>query len=112
MPVGEGVKQDVQGALDSLLEVCFFFNDIQLLMKQVALVSGQSLGEAFQSSARAMTLASKAFFNPNMLALLYFPAEHRYAVYTPLFASAMIPLLVAGLREFKRWRKEAKSKTD
>lgn len=31
-----------------------------------------------------------------MLALLYFPAEHKYAVYTPLFASAVIPLIVAA----------------
>lgn len=113
MPVGEDVKQDVQGALDSLLEVCLiYFRSKQLLTKQVALVSGQSLSAAFKSSASATTLASKAFFNPNMLALLYFPAEHRYAVYTPLFASAMIPLLVAGLRELKGWRKEMKSKTD
>lgn len=44
-----------------------------------------------------------------MLALLYFPAEHKYAVYTPLFASAVIPLVAATMRElvaFKAKRKE------
>jgi phosphatidylinositol glycan class S len=43
-----------------------------------------------------------------MLALLYFPAEHKYAVYTPLFASAVIPLIVAALKEFRAWRKQRK----
>jgi phosphatidylinositol glycan class S len=39
------------------------------------------------------------------LALLYFPAEHKYAVYTPLFASAVLPLFVAALREIAAWRR-------
>ena len=52
-----------------------------------------------------MTLASRAFFNPGMLALLYFPAEHKYAVYTPLFAPVTVPLLVTLLREVSAWRK-------
>jgi phosphatidylinositol glycan class S len=40
-----------------------------------------------------------------MLALLYFPAEHKYAVYTPLFAPVAVPLLVTLLREVSAWRK-------
>jgi GPI-anchor transamidase subunit S len=40
-----------------------------------------------------------------MLALLYFPAEHKYAVYTPLFAPVTVPLLVTLLREVSAWRK-------
>lgn len=45
-----------------------------------------------------------------MLALLYFPAEHKYAVYTPLFASAVIPLVGAALREFFAWRRNRKER--
>jgi phosphatidylinositol glycan class S len=71
--------------------------------------SAASLRDTFQKSAEATTLASRAFFNPGMLALLYFPAEHKYAVYTPLFASAVIPLFVAALREVAAWRKERRS---
>jgi phosphatidylinositol glycan class S len=41
-----------------------------------------------------------------MLALLYFPAEHKYAVYTPLFASTVIPLIIAALKEIVAWKKE------
>jgi phosphatidylinositol glycan class S len=55
-----------------------------------------------------MTLTSRAFFHPGMLALLYFPAEHKYAVYTPLFASAIIPLVAAAIREVLAWNKQRK----
>lgn len=43
-----------------------------------------------------------------MLALLYFPDEHKYAVYTPFFAPVMVPLLAALLKEWKDWKKKAK----
>lgn len=71
--------------------------------------SSVSLYQAFTYSAEALSLASRAFFNPGMLALLYFPAEHKYAVYTPLFASAITPLFVAALREIIAWRQERKA---
>jgi GPI-anchor transamidase subunit S len=70
--------------------------------------SNVSLKDTLRHSAQALTLASRAFFNPGMLPLLYFPAEHKYAVYTPLFASAMIPMVVSVVREFKAWRVEGR----
>lgn len=39
-----------------------------------------------------------------MLALLYFPDEHKYAVYTPLFAPVAVPMVAALFREFKAWK--------
>ena len=39
-----------------------------------------------------------------MLALLYFPEEHKYAVYTPLFGPIAVPLFLMGLKELKGWR--------
>jgi phosphatidylinositol glycan class S len=45
-----------------------------------------------------------------MLALLYFPAEHKYAVYTPLFASVAVPLLAAVGREVIAWRRTRRQK--
>ncbi|KAG6831710.1 hypothetical protein H0H87_004367 [Tephrocybe sp. NHM501043] len=94
MPVGQDVRDDVQGALVAL-EAMFE-------------VSKASLVDTFRLSARAFTLSSRAFFSPGMLALLYFPAEHKYAVYTPMFASAVIPLVVAALKEFASWRRQRK----
>ncbi|PCH35059.1 hypothetical protein WOLCODRAFT_139716 [Wolfiporia cocos MD-104 SS10] len=93
MPVGQDVKGDVQDALTALDEV-------------YAAVPF-SLEVALKHAGRALTLASRAFFNPGMLALLYFPAEHKYAVYTPLFASIAAPLVVAVLREVIAERKAA-----
>lgn len=55
-------------------------------------------------------ISSRAFFNPNMLGQLYFPDEHKYAVYTPLFGPLAVPLLVAGLRLLKEKRHTAAQK--
>jgi GPI-anchor transamidase subunit S len=71
--------------------------------------SSVSLHQAFAYSAEALSLASRAFFNPGMLALLYFPAKHKYAVYMPLFASAIIPPAITALREIVAWRRERKA---
>ncbi|KAF8221084.1 hypothetical protein L208DRAFT_1426731 [Tricholoma matsutake] len=96
MPVGQDVLGDIHDALSAL--------------EKMHSSSNTSLIETFHHSSRAHTLSSRAFFNPGMLALLYFPAEHKYAVYTPLFASAVIPLIVAALREFKGWRNQQKER--
>ncbi|KAH8829445.1 phosphatidylinositol-glycan biosynthesis class S protein-domain-containing protein [Flagelloscypha sp. PMI_526] len=90
MPVGKDVLEDVEESLLSLERL--LDNPAQLLQ------------DALRLSAKSLTLSSRAFFNPGMIGLLYFPAEHKYAVYTPLFASAVIPLLAASVREFKAWR--------
>ncbi|KAK4046772.1 GPI transamidase component [Microbotryomycetes sp. JL221] len=59
---------------------------------------------ALQHAAKANTLASAAYFDPSMLALLYFPDEHKYAIYTPLFGPVAVPLVVILLKELKAWR--------
>ncbi|PIL23248.1 hypothetical protein GSI_14558 [Ganoderma sinense ZZ0214-1] len=91
MPVGQDVRGDIHDALSAL--------------DNVHEASRSSPIAALKSSARALTLSSRAFFNPGMLALLYFPAEHKYAVYTPLFASVAAPLVGAVLREIAAWRR-------
>jgi hypothetical protein len=67
-------------------------------------------------------LANQAFFDPSMMGLLYFvslksprlrqklrdafqPNEHKFAVYTPLFAPALVPILAGLYKEWKAWRK-------
>ncbi|SCZ99514.1 BZ3500_MvSof-1268-A1-R1_Chr3-1g06053 [Microbotryum saponariae] len=59
-----------------------------------------SLHHAFE----ALSLASKAYFDPSMLALLYFPDNHKYAIYTPLFGPVAVPLLMALGKEWKKRR--------
>ncbi|KAF9225827.1 hypothetical protein BS17DRAFT_777751 [Gyrodon lividus] len=92
MPVDQKVRGDIHDALTALGEAY-----------------GSAVGSpaiALRWSSEALSLASHAFFNPGMLALLYFPAEHKYAVYTPLFASISVPLIVALGREVYAWRRE------
>ncbi|KAK7681393.1 hypothetical protein QCA50_015485 [Cerrena zonata] len=91
MPVGKDVKGDVLGALNAL--------------EHAFEVGSSSPMKAFKYSAKAFILSSKAFFNPGNLGMLYFPAEHKYAVYTPLFASIAAPLVAAVVREFLAWKK-------
>lgn len=46
--------------------------------------------------------AEKAFFDKSMVGQVYFPEEHKVAVYLPLMGPVCVPLAVALLREIKR----------
>ena len=48
---------------------------------------------AHQASSEAFAAAEKAFFDPSLLALLYFPEDQKYAIYIPLFLPVFIPVL-------------------
>uniref|UniRef100_A0A182NZD5 Uncharacterized protein n=1 Tax=Anopheles epiroticus TaxID=199890 RepID=A0A182NZD5_9DIPT len=50
------------------------------------------LEQAARLAREAYTSAERAFFDPSMLALLYFPDEQKYAIYIPLFLPIMIPV--------------------
>lgn len=62
-------------------------------------------GDALRTATKAHTHASRAFYDPSMLATLYFPSEHRFAVYTPLFGPILLPILFAIIREWKFLRR-------
>ncbi|KAF8552084.1 hypothetical protein OG21DRAFT_1511940 [Imleria badia] len=95
MPVDQKVKGDVHDALSAL--------------EEAYRSAVESPAVPLRWSSEALSLASHAFFNPGMLAMLYFPAEHKYAVYTPLFASISVPLIVALGREIYAWRRERRA---
>ncbi|KAJ1653956.1 GPI transamidase component [Dispira simplex] len=59
---------------------------------------------AFYHSSQVLNLAETAFFDPTMLALLYFPNEHKIGVYMPMFVPAFVPIIVALLKELKAWK--------
>lgn len=65
---------------------------------------------ALSHVATAQSLASRAYFDSSMMGLLYFPDEHKYAVYTPLFGPVAVPLLLSLLKEFKLWREEKRKR--
>lgn len=70
------------------------------------------IGAMLHCASQAQVHASRAFFDPSMLAMLYFPNEHKYAVYTPLFGPLLIPLFMALLREVKCARGRRRATAD
>lgn len=66
---------------------------------------------ALQLSIEAIELAEQAFFDPNMVSMLYFPDEHKYAIYMPLFVPISVPLIMAVIKTVKRKPSE-KQKTE
>ncbi|KAI8926129.1 phosphatidylinositol-glycan biosynthesis class S protein [Entophlyctis helioformis] len=69
--------------------------------------------KAIQHARDAVTSAEAAFFDPSMVPLLYFPEEHKFAVYMPYFVPVSVPLIVALLVEIKTFiqaRKAARAK--
>ncbi|KAK4246509.1 phosphatidylinositol-glycan biosynthesis class S protein [Corynascus novoguineensis] len=49
--------------------------------------------------------AERAFFEKSMVGQLYFPDEHKVAVYLPLLGPVAVPLVMGLLNELKAWRK-------
>ncbi|GAA5958871.1 hypothetical protein JCM8115_000671 [Rhodotorula mucilaginosa] len=94
MQINAGVQRRVEAALDQLDEAA----------------STNTVISALSHVATAQSLASRAYFDPSMMGLLYFPDEHKYAVYTPLFGPVAVPLLLSLLKEFKLWREEKRKR--
>ena len=70
---------------------------------------GASLPSLLNVAVSAQKHASYAFYDPSMLATLYFPDEHKYAIYTPLFGPLFVPLFVSVVRELKVWRRKRRT---
>nr|KAJ3419294.1 hypothetical protein HK105_007125 [Polyrhizophydium stewartii] len=49
----------------------------------------------------AITSAEAAFFDPAMVPLLYFPDEHKFAIYMPYFVPVTVPVIIAIIREVR-----------
>ncbi|KAK4545466.1 hypothetical protein LTR36_002816 [Oleoguttula mirabilis] len=48
--------------------------------------------------------AERAFFEPSMVGQVYFPDEHKVAVYVPLLGPMAVPLVMAAIRELRKFR--------
>ncbi|EME87502.1 uncharacterized protein MYCFIDRAFT_97278, partial [Pseudocercospora fijiensis CIRAD86] len=62
----------------------------------------------FQSALRNARTAEeeveKAFFEPSMVGQVYFPDEHKVAVYVPLLGPMAVPLIMSSLKELQKFR--------
>ena len=65
---------------------------------------------ALQNARIAEDEAEQAFFEPSMVGQVYFPDEHRVAVYVPLLGPMAVPLVLAAINEIRKF-KNSKSKT-
>ena len=57
---------------------------------------------ALKHARQAQQHAERAFFDNRMVGQVYFPDEHKIAVYLPLLGPIGVPLVVNGLKELKR----------
>ncbi|TPX37638.1 hypothetical protein SmJEL517_g00595 [Synchytrium microbalum] len=102
MVVKDEIKILVEGSLSALKEV-----------KEG--IKHNHVDASMSAARRATVLAEEAFFNPTMVSLLYFPTEHRYAVYMPLFVPVAVPFLAVIIKDFRVWmeaRRAFKAKKD
>ncbi|KAK3361995.1 phosphatidylinositol-glycan biosynthesis class S protein [Lasiosphaeria ovina] len=56
--------------------------------------------------------AERAFFEKSMVGQLYFPDEHKIAVYLPLLGPVAVPLVMGLLNEIKAWRKRRRERAE
>jgi phosphatidylinositol glycan class S len=93
IPVKDHISDIVKKSLDSLAEAKKALFDIDY---NVASLKAKD----------AIFYSEKAFFDPTMVSLLYFPAEHLLAIYMPFFIPIMVPLFATTFKEFKYWRSQ------
>lgn len=68
---------------------------LSLVEKSAQQLTQGDLATGFLLSKEAFITAEAAFSDPTLFALLYFPADQKYAVYTPLFLPTMVPVLLS-----------------
>uniref|UniRef100_K1PHI6 GPI transamidase component PIG-S n=1 Tax=Magallana gigas TaxID=29159 RepID=K1PHI6_MAGGI len=77
------------------------------------LSSGQ-IARAFTQSRKALASSEKAFFDPSLLELLYFPEDQKFAIYIPLFLPIGLPILGSLFKAIKwiKTKRKQKPKTE
>ncbi|KAK7373612.1 hypothetical protein VNO80_07027 [Phaseolus coccineus] len=58
------------------------------------------------SSRQSRSLAEDAFFHPSIMSISYYSFEHCFAIYSPFFLPVIMHVLLAALREWKRYKQE------
>jgi GPI-anchor transamidase subunit S len=94
--IGDHVGAEIQKAYENVVKAK------QNLMEN-------QIHEAVKYAREAFIAAEKAFNDPSLLELLYFPEEQKYAIYIPLYLPIMIPVVfsISAVRKyFKKDKKE------
>ena len=92
IPIPENVLIGVQKTLDHLKSTCDCLRE------------GKSLA-ALEHARFAEEEAEKAFFEKSMVGQVYFPDQHKVAVYLPLLGPVGVPLVTSLVKLLKGWWK-------
>lgn len=84
----DNVAQSVHHTIVHLQQACDF-------------LSSGRFQSALEHARAAEIEAEKAFFERSMVGQVYFPDEHKVAVYLPLLGPIAVPLIMAALKEIK-----------
>ena len=95
--IPETVATAVDKTMSHLTETCKSLNE-------------GKFNAALQHARIAEAEAEKGFFEKSMVGQVYFPDEHKIAVYLPFLGPVMFPLLLAALKELKRLLDARKTK--
>lgn len=57
--------------------------------------------QALESAKLAEMKVERAFFDKRMVAMVYFPDEHKVAVYLPLLGPVAVPLIMSAVKEVR-----------
>ncbi|CAG00518.1 unnamed protein product, partial [Tetraodon nigroviridis] len=69
-----------------------------------------TFGFALQYSKDAFLASERAFFDPSLLHLLYFPDDQKFAIYIPLFLPMCVPILLSLLKILSELRQRRREK--
>lgn len=67
--------------------------------------------DAMRNARIAEAEAEKGFFEKSMVGQVYFPDEHKVAVYLPLLGPVAVPLIMSALKELRRIVKSVQVRT-
>lgn len=85
------------------------------LQAAMAELEAGNLAFALQYSREAILASERAFFDPSLLHLLYFPDDQKFAIYIPLFLPMCVPIVLSLLKivnEIRQKRADKLAKKD
>ncbi|KAG8625353.1 hypothetical protein KVT40_007104 [Elsinoe batatas] len=91
--IPDSVAQSVDKTISHLDQAC---NDLR----------NARYASALEHARTAENEAEQAFFEPSMVGQVYFPDEHKVAVYVPMLGPMAVPLVMALLKELKKLRQK------
>ncbi|KAJ3393639.1 hypothetical protein HDU84_001414 [Entophlyctis sp. JEL0112] len=98
MVILDHIREEVSASLEAI-------HSVRRTMKEEDKMTSAH-DAALQASRIAITSAERAFFDPTMVSLLYFPDEQKLAVYLPLLLPVAVPLLSTLMEEVRKYVKK------